>query len=49
VLDLTRSYEKEVNDLAHDKTRLLAEVDDLNRELSTLNVRFRDAEEIFSQ
>lgn len=31
ILDLTKNYENEINNLAHEKARLMNEVDDLNR------------------
>ncbi len=42
VLELTRSYENQINNLNHEKARLLEEVDDLNRENTAVNAKLND-------
>ena len=42
ILELTRSYEKEINDLSHDKSRLLDEVDELSHQNTRLTHKFND-------
>ena len=49
ILELTRSYEKEINDLVHDKNRLLDEVDTLNHDNTTLAIRIKDNEALFNR
>ena len=46
---MTKNYEREINNLAHDKTRLLAEVDDLGRECSVLGLKLRDNENLYNR
>jgi predicted nuclease with TOPRIM domain len=42
VLELTRTYENEINNLSHEKARLNEEVDALNHENTALNVRLNE-------
>ena len=49
VLELTRSYEKEINDLVHEKNRLLDEVDALNHDNTSLAIKIKDNEAIFNR
>ena len=49
VLELTRSYEKEINDLAHDKSRLLDEVENLSQQNTHLNHKINDQRNLFDK
>lgn len=49
ILELTRSYEKEINDLVHEKNRLLDEIDVLNHDNTTLAMKLKDLEILFDR
>ena len=42
VLQLTRNYENEINNLAHEKARLVEETDHLSDDNTNLNVRLKE-------
>ena len=49
ILELTKNYENEINNLAHDKSRLMNEIDELNKENTALNLKLRDTELLFDR
>lgn len=49
VLELTRTYENQINNLAHEKSRLMDEVDDLNRENTSLNMENNNLRNMFDK
>lgn len=44
---MTRNYENEINNLTHEKSRLLEEVDKLNSENSAIKIELNESVHVF--